>query len=198
MDKNLINKFGFSELYEWKTPPTDISRFGRFVQFDKREADKIVLATDPSQIIGITTINSVVDSDDPAEWHDKNASNEYGDVYLRKERLAVGTKVYDQFEEMSYINTRAWEHLIPIETEEYDKSKQYIERSSRGEWVRVNLLGKVIVEDNGECVAGSWCTLIKTDDAERIGTAVPATENSVVKYYVLRRVSEKTILILNK
>ena len=152
MDDSLIQKFGFSEMYEWvEVPPKNVSRFGKFVQFDN------------------------VDSDNPEQWHMKNISNEYGDLYLKKERLAVGSKVYDQLNELSYITTYPYEHHIPIENDKYDSTKQYVKRTSRAEWIRVNLLGKVIVEDNGECVPGQFCTPYTGKLIKYMGTAIPST-----------------------
>lgn len=198
MDNSLINKIGFSEMYEWVNVPPTGNKLGRFVQFDENETDKIRLAIDENRILGVTTINSVSDSNNPEEWHYKYAQNEYGDRYLKKEKLAVGNKVYDQFEEMSYIHTRPWEHLIPIENEEFDKNMRYVPRTDRPEWIRVNLLGKVIVYDNGECTPGQYCKPYTGKNMKKCGQAIPATEDDKVKYYVLSRYSDTTILILNK
>lgn len=199
MDNSLINKFGYSEMYEWVTnPPPHTKRYGRFVQFDENETNKIRLAIDHKNIVGVTTINSVCDSDLPEEWHQKNMQNEFGDLYLRKEKLAVGNKVYDQFEEISYILTRPWEHLIPIENEKFNKNLQYKKRSDREEWIRVNLIGKTIVYDNGECTPGGYCKPYIGKNMKKVGQAVPATENDELKYYVLGRYSDTTIMILNK
>jgi len=198
MDDSLINKFGYSEMYEWVNIPPANKKLGRFVQFDENEPEKIRIAIDDKRIVGITTVNSTVDSDCPDEWPSKNLQNEYGDIYLKKERLAVGAKVYDQFEEISYINTKPWEHLIPIENESYDKKQKYNKRSVRQEWTRVNILGKAIVFDNGECTPGEYCKPYIGKDMKKAGQAIPANENDKIKYYVIGRFSEKTIIILNK
>ena len=146
MNEDLIQKFGFSEMYEWSETPAQEYKLGRFVQFDPEYPGKIKLCADTKNIVGVTTINSVIDSDNPSEWHAKNLSNEYGDIYLRKERLAVGGKQYDQQEELAFIKTWAWEHLIPITNKNFDPEKQYAKRTVRPEWARVNLLGKVVVD----------------------------------------------------
>ena len=119
-------------------------------------------------------------------------------MYLRKEKLAVGQKVYDQILEMNYIRTSPWEHYIPIPNKQYDSSKNYVKRTNRPEWVRVTLIGKAIVEDNGECKAGEFCTPYTGKVKTLRGTVVPAQADSKHKYYVLERLSEKTILVLNK
>lgn len=198
MNEDLIQKFGFSEMYEWSTLPEPNAKFGRFVQFDTKNPDKVKLCTNINEAIGITTINSVIDSDNPEEWAAKNLSNEYGDVYLRNERLAVGTKEYDQNYEMAFIRTKKWDHLIPINNPRYVPNAQYVKRSNRQEWIRVNLIGKCIVEDNGKCVPGQYCTLYNGKVKAKYGTVIPAPEKSKKKFYVIKRLTAKTVLILNK
>jgi len=199
MADDLIQKFGYSEMYEWEEVPGSNARLGRFVTFGKKSKNKITKVNKQDQyVIGVTTVNSVIDSDNPDEWKYKNLCNEYGDLYLRKEKLAVGEKVYDQLNEMNYIRTRPWEHFVTIDNKYYDSSKKYTKRTNRGEWTRVTILGKAIVFDDGKCEAGGWCTPYSGKLKENYGMAVPADEKSVNKYYVLERLSEKTVLILFK
>lgn len=198
-NQQLINKFGFSEMYEWKQLPT--VSLGIFVTFDNERPDKIVPYGEVrgAKIIGITTVNSVIDSDDPEHWKYTYMCNEVGDMYLKEEKLAVGGEVYDQVLEFNFIQTRPWKHYIPIENQALNKELHYVPRTNRAEWVRVNLLGKAIVRDNGECVPGQYCQPYVGHLKEFFGTAVPAVEDSnLQKYYVLARLSEKTILVLNK
>lgn len=198
MEQIQIQSFGFSEMYEWKE--LQENPLGKFVTFSSEVPNKIVPfgKNEDDYCLGITTINSVVDSDDPKEYHNKYKKNHLGDLYLEKERLAVGTKVYDENMELSFIRTYPWEHLIPIVDNEFDESKKYVSRSNRKEWVRVNIGGKAIVIDNGKCVSGSFCTPYVGEDTTLFGTAVPATTESKNKFYVLERISDKTILVLNK
>ena len=199
MGDDLIQKFGYSEMYEWNELPPNDSKLGRFVTFSSEDPSKIVKINKSNQhVLGVTTVNSVVDSDNPEEWKYKNLCNEYGDLYLRKEKLAVGEKVYDQLNEINYIRTRPWEHFITIDNKYYDKNKKYVKRTNRGEWIRVTLMGKTIVYDNGKCTPGEWCTPYTGKFKEDFGIAVPATEKSKNKYYVLERLSDKTILIFYK
>lgn len=199
MGDDLIQKFGYAEMYEWQTVDEKNRNLGRFVTFSKENPDKIVLPNKADQyILGVTTVNAVVESDNPDEWRFKNLCNEYGDLYLQKERLAVGEKVYDQLNEMNYIKTRPWEHFITINNKYYNKDAKYLKRTQRFEWTRVNLIGKCIVYDNGECTPGEFCTPYVGKLKEKFGMAVPATEKSKNKYYVLERLSQTTILIYFK
>lgn len=200
MNDNNIQEFGYTEMYEWSVIPDNNSRLGRFVTFDKEKPNMIVPAHNNDFILGVTTVCARDTSDDPEEWKFSYICNEYGDLYLKKERLAVGTKQYDQYNEMNYIKTYPWEHYIKIENQYLDKEKKYVKRSKRLEWVRVNLIGKTIVKDNGECKPGEYCTVYSGKLKENWGTAVPYDEKKSKnkKFYVLDRLSENTILILNK
>lgn len=198
MDEELVNKFGYSEMYEWSEIPNREYKLGRFVQFDPEYPGKIKLCADTTNIIGVTTVNSVVVSDNPDEWFFKNAYNEYGDIYLKKEVLSVGGMEYDQQKEISFIRTRKYEHYVPITTRNYNKDLKFVKRTKRPEWVKVNLLGKCIVEDDGTCQPGKYCTLYTGKIKSKQGTVTLADENSDVKFYVINRVSNKTVTILYK
>lgn len=198
MDETNIQSFGYTEMYEWNEIPEHKDRLGRFVTFDKKETNKIKYAKSNDLIIGVTSVCAVQTSDDPDEWKYAYLCNEYGDLYLQKERLAVGAKQYDQFMEMNYIRTYPWEHYIRIPNKYLDPEKKYIKRSNRPEWVRVTLLGKAIVKDNGKCNPGEFCSVYQGKLKELQGTAIPAGKDSKNQFYVIDRLSENTILILMK
>lgn len=194
--QKFINKVGYSEMYEWAKIP-DNNIFGVFVTFDKREPQKIVPAKSASDnILGVSTIQSTIESDDPDHWKYSYLCNEVGDRYLKKERIAIGVKEYDQVNELSYIHTMPMDHFVEVHTPQYDKNREYIPRSGRREWVRVNLVGKVIVLDNGECKPGEWCQPYTGKEKKNFGLAVPADMNVPgYKFYVLDRLTEKSIEI---
>lgn len=197
---HIIQPFGFSEMYEWVKIPKQ--KLGLFVQFSKRYPNMIEPFHDYDGVLaGISTINSVIDSDDPDEWRYAYLCNEVGDHYMKKERLAVGVKQYDQNLEMSYIATMPYEHFKKMENEKYDKTLKYVKRSTRNEWVRVNMIGKAIVIDNGKCKPGEYCRPYIGVDPSLFGTAVPYDENDEELnrhgMYVLERFSENSIIILN-
>ena len=78
-----MNKFGYSEMYEWSELfEHNIVPYGRFVTFDKKEPGKIQIANHNEQAIGVTTINTLITSDDPEEWQGKYLCNEFGDCFL--------------------------------------------------------------------------------------------------------------------
>ena len=188
------NKFGYAEMYEWNKIP-EITRLGRLVQFSKENPEKVEIAKDTKNIVGISGISPAFSASDPKVWPYKYLFNEYEDLYLKKEIIAVSQKEYDQLNEFSYISTKPKDILLPIENEEYDKGKEYIKRSNRIEWIPVILLGKAVIEDNGKCKPGKYCTLYVGDDELRHGSVIPAKKTDKFKLYVLSRLSDKTIVV---
>ena len=192
-----MNKFGYSEMYEWSELfKFDMVPYGRFVTFDEKEPGKIKLANKGDYPIGVTTINTIMTSDDPEEWQGKYLCNEYGDCFLQEKDKAVAVNVYDDINEMPYIATYKDTEVVPVINEQFDKSRIYKKRSDRPEWIRVNLLGKCIVVDDGICQPGQLCTVGEN------GIAVPAeTPNNwpyVNKFRVIDRLTENTIMIFYK
>lgn len=179
--------YEWSELFEFTIIP-----YGRFVTFDSNEPGKIKLAQNYDNIIGVTTINSVITSDDPEEWQGKYICNEFGDCFLQEKEKAEAINAYDDINEMPYIATYKNIDIVPVINDSFDKSKQYRKRSDRPEWIRVNLLGKCIVVDDGNCQPGKYCTVGKD------GIAVPCEYIEPKKYYVIDRLTETTIMIFFK
>lgn len=159
MEEIKLNEFGYSEMYEWNDVPESDMRLGRFVSFNPVNASKIELynSTSNKPLVGITTINAITVSDNPNEWPGKYLMTDVGDLYLTNEVLSVGDRVYDENLEMSFIRTQKWEHLIKIQNPNYIAENEYVKRTNRTEWIRVSLLGKTLVKDNGECVPGEYC-----------------------------------------
>ena len=110
--ENLIQKFGYTEMYEWSNASN--KKLGLFVQFDKRNPNKIQPYTGDGVLVGVSTVCSTIESDNPENWRFAYMANEVGDLYLKKETLAVGIKEYDQNEEMSFIRTKPWSHYVKI------------------------------------------------------------------------------------
>jgi len=180
---SLINKFGYSEMYEWSELfKYDIIPYGRFVTFDEQHPGQIKIANKDDYPIGVTTINTTIVSDDPDYWNGKYLCNEYGDTLLKQKVVTV-----DNTDRLQY---------IPVINEAYDNNKEYVKRSDRKEWIRVNLLGKCIVVDNGECQPGQLCRVGEN------GIAIPVeTSNNwpyVNKFFVIGRLTDHTIMIFYK
>lgn len=196
---NFINPVGYSEMYEWKEMPPN-SPYGLFVTFDDGEPSKVVTVKSASQdhILGVTTVQTVTTSDDPSNWKYAYMCNEVGDKFLKNDKIAIGVKEYDQLEEFSYIHTKPYNHYVQVPNKYYNPEQNYVKRSNRKEWVRVNLLGKVIVRDNGECKPGEYCQPATCGKSKKLrGYAVPAEMDTYGwKFYVTSRITENTIEIL--
>ena len=191
MDKNIINKFGYAEMYEWEPNSPYISDsnmyIGRFVTFSKNNPDKIILANNNDFILGVTTVNFTEVSDNPDEWKFKYMMDEFGDVYVKSKIKYYGKKEYDDINEFYYINILQNKEPERVINQQYDKNIKYNNRLNRKEWTSINILGKCIVEDNGECVPGNFCSCGNN------GIAIPGKD-----YYILSRISKNTIMILFK
>lgn len=193
-NEDYFQKFGYTEMYEWAETP--LNKYGLFVEFDPDEPTKILPYHLGGKILGITSITSLTISDDPDEWKCAYLVNDVGDLYLKDELLAVGTKEYDQHLEMSYIHTRPWKHYVKVPYDKYDPSRKYVKRTNRAEWVKVNLIGKCIVVDDGTCTPGGYCRPYVGNDKAYWGHAVESRD--IDDYYVLQRLTDTTILIVNK
>lgn len=157
-DNEYINPVGYSEMYEWAEIPAE-SPYGLFVTFSSENPDKIepVKSGSNEQILGVTTIQTAHTSDDPNNWKYAYMCNEVGDKFLKNDKIAIGVKEYDQIEEFSYIHTRPYNHYVQIPSQYYDPKQEYVKRSNRKEWVRVNLIGKA--RQISRFAEGSRCRL---------------------------------------
>lgn len=201
--------FGFSELYEWgednpidyqqnqiknNKKPTVIYQ-AKLVQFSEQYPYTVIRARNTKNIIGISTNNSGYSASNPNEWPYKYIINEYGDLYLYNKDIGTGKKIYDSINEMSIMQTSKKSIIVPLENPDYDKEQQYVQRKNRGEWCNTIILGKAIIEDNGKCVPGEYCTLYKGDNSDLYGTVEPATKDDTFKLYVMQRLSDHTIIV---
>lgn len=197
MNLNLVQNFGYAEMYEFAENPKE--KFGRFVTFDKEVPNKIKFASKNDFIIGVSSINFNGLSDNLKYWRSKYCRDMYGDCYLNSVTLAKGKKVYNSIEEMAYIETSKVDTYKPKQFDYFNDDQEYIERIDRIEWVPVTLLGKAIVVDNGNCNPGDWCQLYDGDDESLLGTAIKWNgDKNVLRWHVLERYSIKTIKILYK
>lgn len=196
MSENLIQPFGYTEMYEWVKTPSD-ERFGLFVQFSKRYPNMIEpYHAEDAVLAGVSSICSVVESDNPSQWKYAYMCNAVGDTFLREETLAVGVKCYDSHNELSYMSTRPWKHYVKVPNKYLDKSKEYIPRTARNEWVRVTLLGKALVKDDGSLCAGEYCMPYIGDDMQMAGSAVKWDGICRHKFYVLERMTDTTVMVV--
>ena len=189
--------FGYSEMFEWDEPiNSNFPYHCKLVQFSEKNPSKVIRARSIKNIVGISTINCGYKASNPSEWPFKYIVNEFGDLYLKRRDIGEAIKKYDPINEMSYLQTSKKSIIVPVNNPSYKSDEKYLKRQGRPEWCTVNILGKVIVEDNGECIPGQYCTLYKGENDRMIGTVIPANNDDKFKLYVLNRISDHTIIVL--
>lgn len=190
-------KLGFSEMYEWgERINSEFPFHCKLVQFDEKKPHCIIRARNTKNIVGISSIGSGYKASNPDTWPFKYIINEYGDLYLKRTDIGEASKKYDSISEMTYLETHKKNVILPVINPNYNNQHEYIKRSNRSEWCSVTILGKAIIEDNGECIPGQYCTLYQGNDNRMIGTVIPAKKTDKFKLYVLNRLSPNTIMVL--
>ena len=173
----------YAEMWEWADGnPNNEDRRGRFVTVD--ENNKIAIATPSDEyILGIISATPVIIGDVQSEnWRDMYLKDVFG------ENLVETVEVEETKDE----NTG---EVIPAHTEkrwilnpEYDPTRPYVSRDERKEWAAVGLMGKLVVIDDGTCVAGRYCKLTGN------GTATASTDRN--DWRVLKRMDSTHVQIL--
>lgn len=190
-------KLGYAEMFELSKEYEQSKLYCRLVQFDSTYPNRVSLATNATKVIGVTSINPGNIASDPDEWPFKYMVNEFGDLLMTRQLIYRGIRKYDEEKELSYIQPIEESAIVPLVNSYWKNDQHYVKRSYRKDWVKVTLLGKAIIEDNGLCTPGKYCTLYKGKDENLYGTVVPHT-NEKFKLYVLNRLSEKTIMVFFK
>ena len=74
----------------------------------------------------------------------------------------------------------------PVLNPDWDKTREYIPRCKRCEWVAVALMGQILVRDDGTCKENGYC---KPNDE---GIATASSEG----YRVMKRTGKNQVLVL--
>jgi autotransporter adhesin len=152
--------------------------FGYFVTL---EENKVRIANDQDDyILGITSARPAILADSgELRWKHKYMTTEWGEI------------LYEDTTLPSIIDGQG-NVIVPERTERrallnpnWDSNTEYIPRSKRQEWLAVGLIGKLLVRDDGTCMAGSYCQ----PNNEGIATA------SDIGYRVLERTGQNQILV---
>lgn len=193
---------GFSELHEWLTNPAGWAyNKNIFVQFSKIEPDKIEPFDGDGQYVGIAGLLGSTVAGSMPDWPGRYKMSDTLEYIPKEYYFSVGNKEYDQLEELPFIHTFGYRAIKKEETGEFKENLLYAPREVRAEWIPVNYLGKTVLEDNGKCVPGEFASPYVGEDYSRAGTAVPSTSENAykdIKVYVLKRLSDHSILVYNK
>ena len=189
--QDFVHKFGVCEMYEVRSDLIGSLPHGTPVQLSETEPGKIEPYVG-GFLIGFIAINGEYISDDPEEHPLKWCANGVGDPYMERKDIVRGKKIYDTVSEMTIMTTVKDVEYTPIKHPDYDDSVVYMPRSMRSEWKQVNILGKcyVLCDDN-KVQAGDFITVSDK------GTVKKATTKDVLRYPVLQRIDDNTILIFN-
>lgn len=175
-----VSNGDYAEWFEWEDGnPDNEDRRGHFVTL---VGEKIRIATsEDDYILGVvSTAPGVVGDVQELEWGNKYLTDVYG------AKLYEEVIVPDRVEGERFIPGGLEEHLIINPA--YNPNINYVPRSQRPEWTTIGLLGKIVIDDDGTCVAGGRCK----PNAD--GIATNATEG----YYVMSRIDKNHIKVLIK
>ena len=173
----------YAEYFEWNDGnPQNEDRAGYFVAL---EGDKIIKASSNSEVIGVISTNPAMIGDVYEwDWNGKYLKDIYGRTIYENVEIKYKNFVKNEKGEEVEIESTVLERQPKINPE-YDPSKPYIPRSDRPEWATVGFLGKLVVIDDGTCVAGKKCSCNSNGIA---------TDGN--KYRVLKRLDDSHIQIL--
>lgn len=173
----------YAEYFEWVDGnPNTEDRVGHFVTL---EGDKIIIANESSDIIGVVSAAPAIIGDSyESSWQGKYLTDIFGRIiYEDVEVEYEDSSINDEGDEVVSKHTKI--ESRPKLNPNYDNSHEYIPRSKRPEWATIGFLGKFVVIDDGTCVAGQRCS------CNNSGIATKGN-----KYRVLKRLDENHVQIL--
>lgn len=172
----------YAEMFEWAdNNPNNEDRRGLFVTL---ENDKIRLANpEDTFILGVVSGDpSIVGDVQDDQWqgmymYDIFGSPIWEDVEIEDEYDENGNVIYP-----AHIEHR--QKMNP----DYDSTQEYIPRSKRPEWDAVGMMGKLVMVDDGTCVANGYV------DVSENGIATFTSRPT--RYRVMKRLDRNHIKIL--
>lgn len=183
-----IGKLGYSttgcdyaEFFEWEDGnPDNEDRRGYFVTM---EGKKIKKANAGDYILGIVSAMPAVIGNYDECWMGRYITDEYGAFVPEEFEYEVEEKNEDgEMVTVTKIGIK-W-----AENPDYDKEKEYVNRSDRKEWDTVGMLGVLHVRDDGTCKVNGFCKVIDGGMATSASTG----------YRVIERVTDNIVKVLFK
>ncbi len=171
----------FAEYFEWADGNFDNEdRRGLFVTLD---CEKIRLAKADDYILGVVSATPTITGDTQSEaWKDMYLKDIFG-VFLTEE-VTVPEITNEETGEIVPEHTETRFIINP----DYNSEKQYSSRDKRKEWEAIGLIGKLIVVDDGTCIANGYCNVSNG------GIATKSNEG----YRVMSRLDSNHIKIILK
>nr|WP_256941118.1 peptidase G2 autoproteolytic cleavage domain-containing protein [Bacillus sp. EAC] len=167
----------FAEMFE--TIDGNEIEVGYFVTI---EEDKIRKANSSDDyILGISSATpSLIGNSGELSWHGRYLKDEWGRRIYHE--VVIPATLDEDGREMLPERIEQQPKINPF----WNPDQEYRSRKKSAEWVVVGLIGKILIRDDGTCVAGSYCK------PNHDGVA---TKNSS-GYRVLKRTGQNQILVL--
>lgn len=160
-----------AEYFEWSDGNAKgDDRRGLAVTLD---GDKIRIAQQGDDVIGIISATASVIGDAHDYYHNKYAKDKYGAILYEDVTNEYGDTVRQ-----------------PMVNPDYDTNQTYVPRSERQEWGCVGLMGKLIVHDDGSLGVGDYA------DVGVDGRFTRVTYRT--QFRVMRRLGDDLVLVLCK
>ena len=170
---------GYAEMYETESGQSILP--GYFVTFGASGSKIRIWQDGDSYILGVThMVPGFVAGSGELHWQGKFLTDDWGSP--RMEDVSVP----DDLDEAGNVRIPAHTESRPMLNPQFDPTLDYVSRESRPEWVRVGILGQLLVRDDGTLTPGGYCL----PDATGIATAAP------FGYRVLKRDSPDRAIIL--
>ena len=177
----------YAEYFEWEDGNLgNEDRIGLFVAITP--SGKIKIAQNGDDVIGVVSgISSVVGNAHEDAWNGMYMRDVYGRPLTEEVDVLEETGEYEGGDEehLGEPVMKPVKHTVLKVNPEYDSSKPYVPRSKRKEWGIVGLLGQLVVNDDGTCVAGQRCT---------VGENGKATQGT--QWRVIKRLDENHVVLL--
>ena len=164
----------YAECFEWADGnPNNEDRTGKFAVIENNKI-RLAVSGDKKELMGvITAFPTVLGDSFDSYWHGKYVTDVYGRIQ------------YETVEVPEQEDIPAHTEKRPIISPEFDETREYVSRAQRPEYGKFAMLGKLIVEDDGTCLAGEYC--VPNDS----GIATRNYEG----FYVMERIDETHIRI---
>ena len=155
---------------------------GFFVTFDAGEKIRKAEAPD-GYILGVSAaVSGIVGDAGALHWKDKYQTDAWGAIRYHD------VEVPERKDRDGKVIIPAHTETQPVLNPEWDPERAYVPRAKRPEWVLVGLLGKLLIRDDGTCVAGGYCM----PGAGGVATAAASG------YRVMKRTGENQVQIMLK
>jgi len=179
----------YAEMFEWADGNLDNEdRVGRFVTVKQGKIQKA--AAKDKAIIGVVSSKpSMIGDAQSDHWHKKYVTDAWKRPLQEEADIVIGTCLgfdYGSGEVVEVPKIR--KEVRPVLNPDFDSKLVYVPRSKRPEWAAIGMIGKLLVQDDGSCVADGYCWA----GSDGIATA------SETGFLVLERRSDEQILVLVK